>query len=84
MGELAKRLSEMESVSGVNGCSVKRLLESLDSEDQEALTRILLSKASTRSIHATLRKANHRVDRQCLTLHRGKRCLCHHQQGENQ
>jgi len=62
-------------------CPVGELLASLDSEDSEALRRVLASKASTRAIHNELAAEGYRVGRDTLGSHRNGWCRC--PEGEN-
>jgi hypothetical protein len=78
MGILSEKLSTLQTRAEINslGCSVARLKTQLDAEDQQAFTSALNSKASTRSIHQTLRAAGHIIDRNLLSLHRKGHCAC--------
>lgn len=83
MSELAKTLSNINTQSfKTNVCPVVRILNSLDEEDKTALTAVLSSTASTRSIHTALREVGHAIDRQSISLHRDQRCRCKWE-GEN-
>jgi hypothetical protein len=85
MSELSETLSNITDQSSLIGaCPVVRVFSSLDDEDRNALSAVLQSNASTRSIHQALRGANHSIDRASITLHRKKRCQCFFEEGKSE
>lgn len=84
MSELSETLSNIKDQSSLIGaCPVVRIFSSLDDEDRDALSAVLHSAASTRSIHQALREAKHSIDRSSITLHRKKRCQCFFEEGKS-
>lgn len=75
MSELANRLARLDE-SQNQPCPVTKLLDSLDAETSEVLSRVLNGKASTREIHSELTTAGYKIGRDTIAAHRNGWCRC--------
>lgn len=81
MSGLAETLANVKGRRPDPMCPMLRILESMDTEDREALISVMDSEASTRGIQTALATHNIAISRDSITLHREKRCRC--VRGEN-